>query len=102
VNGVKFGETSARSGGGNPELSLRAILASVGWSKRVAIRAKKTNIFEPVIFFVPVDMVKLQRNRLAKPDSVTTMRTTKLKDAFFQKAILKLIGSDRSVVVQVL
>ena len=32
MNGVKFGETSARNGGGNPELSLGAPPAPIGWS----------------------------------------------------------------------
>ncbi len=37
VNGVKFGETSAHCGGGNPELSLGAVFTPVGRSKCVAV-----------------------------------------------------------------
>ena len=39
VNGVKFGETSAHFGGGNPELSFGTVFTPVGWGERVAIGA---------------------------------------------------------------
>jgi len=37
VNGVKFGETSAHNGGGNPELSFGAVFIPVGRNKYVAV-----------------------------------------------------------------
>ncbi len=59
VNGVKFGETSARDGGGNPELSLGSVLAPVGWSECVAIWTEKAKIDQMIIFVISVDVIKL-------------------------------------------
>ena len=59
MNGVKVGETSARHGGGNPELSLGPFFVAVGWSKRVAVGTEETQIFQSVVFIVPVHVVEL-------------------------------------------
>jgi hypothetical protein len=66
VNGVKFGETSARNGGGNPELSPGSFLIAVSWSKCVAIWAKKTKVCQPVVFVVPIDVVKFHKEWLGR------------------------------------
>ena len=58
MNGVKFGEISARNGGDNPELSLRPFFVTVCWSQRVAVRAQEAKVFQPVVLVVPVNVVK--------------------------------------------
>jgi hypothetical protein len=62
VNGVKVGGTAARQGGCNTELSLGSALAPVSWRKRVAVRAKEAQVFQPVVSVVTIYVVELERN----------------------------------------
>jgi len=102
VNGVKFGGTSARNSGGNPELSLGPLFVAVSWSQCVAIRAQETQIIWPVVFVVPVYMVKLKRDRLIKPAVFAASSTPMRKNAFPEKSISQLVRLDRYRIVEVL
>ncbi|MEW6332341.1 MAG: hypothetical protein AB1560_12860 [Pseudomonadota bacterium] len=91
MNGVKFGEISALSGGGNPELSLGPFFRTVSWSLCVAVRAQETEVFQPVVLVVPVDVVKLQGYRLVEPSYISAIGATMLKNTFSQQSVSEFV-----------
>jgi hypothetical protein len=102
VNGVKLGETSAREGGGNPELSLAPFAVAVSGRKGVAVGTKQAQVLQPVVFVVPIDVVKLEWNRLAEPLGVAAQCTPMLEDTFSQQSVAQFVGLYRKGVVEVL
>ena len=86
VNGVKFGETSARRGGGNPELSLGSIFSTVGWRQRVAIGAEQSQVAELIVAPVTVHMVEFQRNSAVEPVSAIARVASSREDLLCEQS----------------
>ena len=57
VNGVKFGETSARNGGGNPELRPVDVSTSKILRQMVTIRTQELYVLNSVVESLTVDVV---------------------------------------------
>jgi hypothetical protein len=60
----------------------------------VAIGAQQSKVLQRVVFVVPVDVVQLQRDLMARPHVQLAARAPPLEDAFVDKAPAQPIGLD--------
>ena len=101
MNGVKFGETSARDGGGNPELSPGAFLAPIGRSQCVAVGTEQAQIGKAIVSVVSVDMVKLEGDRPVLPGLPPAQRTLVKENLLPKEPVSELERLYRNLVAKV-
>jgi hypothetical protein len=75
-------------------LSIADIAAAVCLSLGVAVRAQETEVPESIVVPTPVDVIELERYRLAVPLCQSTALTPRLLDSLTDEALLEPIGID--------